>query len=106
MKNYYKSILGAYDRLETFRRKVINCNKKWKNIKNAERIFNVTQNNYPELIEMEDELQKLGTLYDLYMAVLKQKEEWKEMQFNELAAKKEENGVVEAVRLIREVMER
>jgi predicted nuclease with TOPRIM domain len=39
---------------------------------------------------MEDELKKLGTLYDLYMNVIKQKEEWKEMKFNELNAKKEE----------------
>ena len=53
-------------------------------------IFNVSENNYPELKEMEEELKKLGTLYDLYMSVLKQKEEWKEMQFNELNAKKEE----------------
>ena len=80
----------AYDRLESFRRKVLALNKLWVNIQNAERIFNVSQNNYPELKEMEDELKKLGTLYDLYMSVLKQIEEWKEMQFNELNAKKEE----------------
>ena len=80
----------AYDRLESFRRKVLVLNKQWVNIKNAENIFNVSQNNYPELKEMEEELKKLGTLYDLYMSVLKQKDEWKEMQFNELNAKKEE----------------
>ena len=76
--------------MESFRRKVLVLNKQWVNIKNAENIFNVSQNNYPELKEMEEELKKLGTLYDLYMSVLKQKEEWKEMQFNELNSKKEE----------------
>jgi dynein heavy chain len=80
----------AYDKLESYRRKVVNLNKLWKNIKNAERIFNVSKNFYPELENMEDELKKLGTLYDLYMNVIKQKEEWKEMKFNELNAKKEE----------------
>ena len=34
-------------------------------------------------------MKKLGTLYDLYMSVLKQKEEWKEIQFNELNSKKQ-----------------
>ena len=38
----------AYDRLESFRRKVLVLNKQWVNIKNAENIFNVSQNNYQE----------------------------------------------------------
>ena len=80
----------AYDRLESFRIKVLVLNKQWVNIQKAEKIFNVSENNYPALKEMEEELKKLGTLYDLYMSVLKQKEEWKEMKFNELNAKKEE----------------
>lgn len=67
----------AYDRLESFRIKVLVLNKQWVNIKRAEEIFNVTENNYPELKEMEEELKKLGTLYDLYMSVLKQKKNGK-----------------------------
>ena len=31
-------------------------NKSWKNIQNAEKIFNVSENDYPALKEMEDEL--------------------------------------------------
>ena len=82
----------AYDKLESFRRKVQNLNKIWKNIQSGEKIFNVSENNYPELKAMEEELRVLGTLYDLYMSVLKQKDEWKELQFSDLYTKKEEMG--------------
>ena len=43
----------AYDRLESFRIKVLVLNKQWVNIKNAENILNLSQNNYRELKEME-----------------------------------------------------
>ena len=85
-----KKVEVAYDKLESFRRRVQNLNKIWRNIKSGEKIFNVSENNYPELKNMEEELKILGTLYDLYMSVLKQKDEWKELQFSDLYTKKEE----------------
>lgn len=85
--NQEKSIEAAYDKLETFRRKVQNLLKFRANIQSGEKIFNVTQNQYEKLTKIDTELKYQGSLYDLYMKVLNQIAEWKELQFSEFKDK-------------------
>ena len=47
-------------------------NKASKNMKDGEKLFNLSNTDYPQLKEIEDELKIYGTLYDLFTEVSKQ----------------------------------
>ena len=79
-----KSAIDAHERIEKYRTRVAILNKAWKNIKDGEKLFNLSNTEYPRLKEIEDELKIYGTLYDLYMEVLKQTDTWKDLMFSEV----------------------
>ena len=79
-----KTPIDAYERIEKYRIKVYILNGKKKNISDGEKLFNLTQSEYPTLDEIHNDLVVLGTLYDLYMSVIKQIDSWKDMQFMEV----------------------
>ncbi len=79
-----KNAIDAHERIEKYRTRVAILNKAWKNIKDGEKLFNLSNTEYPQLKEIEDELKIYGTLYDLYMEVLKQIDSWKDLMFSEV----------------------
>ena len=73
-----KSPEDAHDRIERFRTKTNILRKQWITIKNGEELFNLSNTSFPQLVAIEDELKLYGQLYDLYMEVKHQVEDWKD----------------------------
>jgi dynein heavy chain len=85
-----KNPIDAHERIEKYRMRTVILNKAWTNIKNGEKLFNLSNTEYPQLREIEDELKIYGTLYDLYMEVIKQVDAWKDLQFVDVKENLEE----------------
>jgi len=85
-----KDARDAHERIEKYRTRVGIMNKAWKNIKDGEKLFNLSNTEYPQLKEIEDELKIYGTLYDLFMEVYKQIDDWKELMFSDVKEKLED----------------
>jgi dynein heavy chain len=80
----------AFDTITRFRNKTEFLKKTAKMIEHGEIIFNYPVSDYPQLKEIELDLKTYGTLYDLYNNILRQREAWKDLYWNEVHALRED----------------
>ena len=85
-----KNPVLSYEKIGNIRNKVNKLKLNESSIQAGEQLFNITKTEFPKLHEIENNLKKLEKLYNLYIDVLKQEDQWKETPWFEMSSKLEE----------------